>query len=191
MWYSGNFLSLIATPISFPLYKIFNNLFEIGHFPEIWKIAHICPIWKHNGLKSEKSNYRPISLLPTLSKICESVIHRRLLGHFTENNIISDRQAAYMKGVSTIKQLLYIIHLIRLSWTKNLITQSVLLDDLSAFDKCWHLGLLAKLEQNKVEGISLEFFKSYLTDRKQMVVVENCKSNEMDVKAGIPQGSRL
>ena len=90
-------------------------------------------------------DYRSISLLPTLSKICESVIHRRLLAHFTENNIISDRQAAYMKGDSTIQQLLYIIHLIRLSWTKNLITQGVYLDISAAFDKCWNLGLLAKL----------------------------------------------
>ena len=48
----GHFLSLIATPISFPLYKIFNNLFEAGHFPEIWKLAHVTAIWKSAELKS-------------------------------------------------------------------------------------------------------------------------------------------
>ena len=187
----GKFLSLISTPVSFPLYKIFNNLFEIGYFPEIWKLAHITAIWKRNGLKSSKTNYRPISLLPTLSKICESVIHRRLLAHFTDNSIITERQAAYMKGDSTIQQLLYIIHMIRMSWSKNLITQGVFLDVSAAFDKCWHLGLLAKLEQHKVEGMCLELFRSYLSNRKQIVVVDNCKSDIRDVLAGVPQGSRL
>ena len=59
--------------------------------------------------------YRPKALLPTLSKSAEAIIHNRLLGHFTENNVITDRQAAYLKGDSTIQQLLYIIDIIRKS----------------------------------------------------------------------------
>ena len=187
----GKFLSLISTPVSFPLYKIFNNLFKIGHFPDIWKLAHITAIWKRNGLKSSKLNYRPISLLPTLSKVCESIIHRRLLSHFTDNNIISERQAAYLKGDSTIQQLLYIIHLIRTSWSKGNITQGVFLDVSAAFDKCWHSGLLAKLEQVQVNDSCLDLFRSYLSGRKQVVVVDGCMSDMKDVKAGVPQGSRL
>ena len=72
----------------------------------MWKIAHITPVYKRNGPKNDKSNFRPISLLPTLSKVCESVIHERLLSHCTRNNIISERQAAYLKGDSTMSQLL-------------------------------------------------------------------------------------
>ena len=187
----GKFLGLISTPVSFPLYRIFNNLFKIGHFPAIWKIGHITAIWKKCGLKSSKLNYRPISLLPTLSKVCESIIHRRLLRHFSENNVISERQAAYLQGDSTIQQLLYIIHLIRTSWSRGNITQGVFLDVSAAFDKCWHLGLLAKLEQAKVEDSCLELFKSYLSDRKQAVVVDGTVSDIKEVKAGVPQGSRL
>ena len=63
---SGKFLSLIATPISFSMSKLFNNLFEIGHFPDMWKIAHITAIYKRSGQKTLKQNYRPISILPTL-----------------------------------------------------------------------------------------------------------------------------
>ena len=81
---SGMFISLISQPISYSMSKLFNNLFEIGHFPEIWKIAHITAVYKRSGLKSSKSSYRPISILPTLSKIFESVIHERLLAHCTE-----------------------------------------------------------------------------------------------------------
>ena len=91
----GKFLAIISTPISFPLYRLFNNLFKIGHFPDIFKISHITALWKKCGLKSNPSMYRPISLLPTLSKIMESIIHKRLLDHFIENNVISERQAAY------------------------------------------------------------------------------------------------
>ena len=187
----GKFLAIISTPISFPLYKLFNNLFEIGHFPEIFKISHITALWKKSGLKSDPSMYRPISLLPTLSKIMESIIHKRLLDHFMENNIISERQAAYLKGDSTIQQLLYIVNLIRTSWTRGDITQGIFLDVSAAFDKCWHSGILAKLKQNKVEGECLDLFNSYLSNRKQVVVVDGIKSEMKDIGAGVPQGSRL
>ena len=100
-----------------------NNIFEIGQFPEIWKIAHVTPIYKRNGLKNDKSNYRPISILPTLSKVCESVMHERLLSHCIDNNIISERQAAYLKGDSTMSQLLYIVHYIRTNWGHSKIVQ--------------------------------------------------------------------
>ena len=160
----GKFLALVATPISFPLYKVFNNIFEIGHFPEIFKVGHITALYKNSGLKSNKENYRGIHLLPTLSKIAESVIHSRLLGHVIANNVISERQAAYLKGDSTTQQLLYINHLIKSSGTKGFITQACFLDVSAAFDKCWVKGILAKLEQIKVEGSCHNLFKSYLTN---------------------------
>ena len=85
----GKFLSLISTPISFPLSRLYNNLFEIGHFPDIFKLSHITALYKGSGLKSDKENYRGIHLLPTLSKVAESVMHTRLFRHYISNNIIS------------------------------------------------------------------------------------------------------
>ena len=114
-----------------------HHLFEIGHFPEIWKIAHITPIYKRSGPKNDKINFRPISILPTLSKVCESVIHERLLSHCIDNNIISDRQAAYLKGDSTISQLLYIVHHIRYKWGNSRVVEGAFLDISAAFDKVW------------------------------------------------------
>ena len=187
----GKFVSLISTPMSFSLSKLFNILFEIGHFPAIWKIAHITAIYKKSGPKTCKTSFRPISLLPTLSKLYESVIHDRLLKHCLENNIISDKQAAYLKGDSTVSQLLYIVHNIRQNWGINLITQGLFLDVSAAFDKVWHNGLLAKLDQIGVEGIFLDTLRSYLADRKQIVVVDGLKSDPLQVQAGVPQGSRL
>ena len=172
----GKFISMIATPISFPLATIFNNMFEKGIFPDIFKLAHVCPVYKRSGLKSDISNWRPISLLPTLSKIAESVMHRRLLRHFSDNNIISEKQAAYLKGDGTIQQLTYIIHMIRTTWTKKNIMQGVFLDVSAAFDRAWHAGLVAKLEQVKVDGKCLELFKSYLSGRRQVVTIDNYTS---------------
>ena len=54
--------------------KLFNNLFEEGLYPAIWKISHVTPIYKRAGPKCDKANFRPIALLPTISKICEAVL---------------------------------------------------------------------------------------------------------------------
>ena len=83
---------------------------------------------KKSKSKSNKENYRGIHLLPTLSKVAESVIHSRLLSHVIPNNVITERQAAYFKGDSTTQQLLYINHMITSSWTKGFITQACFLD---------------------------------------------------------------
>ena len=171
--------------------KLFNNFFEIGYFPELWKIAHITPIYKRSGPKCCKTSYRPISLLPTISKCLEAVMHDRLLKHCLENNIISEKQAAYLKGDSTVSQLLYIVHNIRRNWTEKNVTHSVFLDVSLAFDKVWHNGLIAKLSQVGVGGSFLDTVRSYLTDRKQVVVLDGVKSNILDTKAGVPQGSKL
>ena len=187
----GKFISMIATPISFPLTQVFNNMFSAGIFPDIFKIAHICCIYKRSGVKSDKNNWQPISLLPTLSKIAESVMHQRLLSHITDNNVISEKQAAYMKGDSTIQQLLYIVHIIRTTWTHKKIMQGVFLDVSAAFDKAWHPAIIAKLEQVKIGGSFLDLFKSYLSNRKQIVTIDGFKSTVRGITAGVPQGSRL
>ena len=107
------------------------------------------------------------------------------------NKIISDRQAAYMRGDSTMTQLLYIIHFIRKNWGFSKIVQGVFLDISSAFDKVWHNGLIAKLSQIGIDGKLATFFKSYLSNRKQCVVIEGVKSTLINIESGVPQGSRL
>ena len=93
---------MISSKIRKPLSTWFNNMFIAGYYPDEWKLGSIAPVYKRNGPKISKECYRPISLLPTLSKICESVIHDRLLNHCIDNDIISNKQADYLKGDSTI-----------------------------------------------------------------------------------------
>ena len=108
-----------------------------------------------------------------------------------ENDVISERQAAYLKGDSTISQLIYIVHQIRQQWGHSKIIQGAFLDISAAFDKVWHRGLISKLSQIGIDGTYLDLFKSYLFDRKQCVVVDGVKSSLLKVNAGVPQGSRL
>ena len=157
----------------------------------MWKIAHITAIYKRSQPKTSKTNFRPISILPTLSKIFESVIHERLMYHCKENSIISEKQAAYLKGDSTVHQLLYIVHKIRLNWTQNKITQGLFLDVSAAFDKVWHNGLIAKLDQIGIAENFLKTIQTYLAGRRQVVVVDGVMSDMLNVEAGVPQGSRL
>ena len=119
------------------------------------------------------------------------MIHKRLLSHYIDGNIITERQAAYLQGDSTISQLIYIIHQIRSSWNIGKVTQGIFLDISSAFDKVWHKVLIAKLEQIVKDDSILSLFSSYLSDRRQIVVVDGIKSSEKKVQAGVPQGSRL
>ena len=146
--------------------KLLNKIFAAGQFPDCWKIAHVTPVYKKSGPMTEKTNFRPISILPTISKICESVIHNRLLDHLMCNKLISEKQSAYLRGDSTAQQLLYITHKIRKSWAEGKITHGVFLDVSAAFDKVWHKGLFTKLESSNVRDKALDLLKSYLTGRK-------------------------
>ena len=163
----------------------------MGHFQDLWKTAHITAIYKRSGSKASKTNFRPISILPTLSKIFESIIHERLLSHCKENSIITEKQATYLKGDSTINQLLYIVHSIRSNWDQNKITHGLFLDISAAFDEVWHNGLIAKLNQIGINGSFLSTLQTYLSGRRQVVVVDGERSDVLDVQAGVPQGSRL
>ena len=160
---SAKFIQMIGGKIRYPLSVLFNNMFHAGYYPDEWKVGSVAPVYKRNGPKVSKECYRPITLLPTLSKICEAIIHDRLLEHCTANNILSDKQAAYLKGDSTITQLLYLVHSIRQAWGQKNIAHTVFLDISAAFDKVWHNGLIAKLAQIGVTGKPLDLFKSYLS----------------------------
>jgi hypothetical protein len=180
-----------GTLLTQPLSMLLNHIFDTGHYPDRWKLAHVTPVYKRKGPRTDKINYRPISILPTLSKICESVIHDRLCTHLLENNIITDKQAAYLTGDSTAQQLLYLTHKIKEAWANNQIVQAIFLDVSAAFDAVWHKGLMAKLKQTNVSGKLLDLMSSYLDNRSTVTVVDGVKSDPTPIRAGVPQGSRL
>ena len=159
-------------------------------FPSNWKKGNIVPIHK-KGDKQILKNYRPVSLLPICGKIFERLIFNELFNFLLENNLILPNQSGFKPGDSCINQLLSITHKIYNSFDEGLEVRSVFLDISKAFDKVWHKGLLFKLSQNGISGNLLDLLSSFLSDRKQRVLLNGQTSEWRNVTAGVPQGSIL
>ena len=191
----SNYLILLynrfGSKITKPISNLLNCINKNGIYPTIWKTQNITPVFKMKGAKSDKSMYRPISILSTLSKICESVLHNRILGHLEDNNLITTKQSAYLKGDSCSQQLLYIVHNIKKAWAHSQISHACYLDIQGAFDCVWHKAMLAKLKQINIKGSLHKLLTSYLSNRKARTNIEGIFSSLLDILAGVPQGSRL
>ena len=158
----------------------------------MWKLANVTPIFKKENRNLLK-NYRPISLLPICGKIFEKLIFNHLYTYLNNNDLLTKNQSGFRPGDSTTNQLLFLVNEIHEAFdnSKSLEVRAVFLDISKAFDKVWHEGLLFKLEQNGISGNLLKFFKSYLYNRKQRVVLNGAYSEYSLIESGVPQGSVL
>ena len=104
-----NSLLITACPIiAQPLTLLFNRSLAEGVFPQIWKTAHVTPIYKLKGERSSCSNYRPISLLSCVGKLFEKCVQKYVLEHLRSNEMITSSQSGFTQGDSTVYQLLHI-----------------------------------------------------------------------------------
>ena len=168
-------LKLCPKEVAKPLCLIFNKCLDTGCFPSEWKLANVQPVHKKNS-RQEKTNYRPISLLPICGKIFEKIIFNSLYAHLTTNNLLSENQSGFRPGDSTVNQLLAITTEIYKAFETLNETRAVFLDISKAFDKVWHEGLLFKLEQNGINGKLLLMLSDFLANRKQRVVLNGVES---------------
>ena len=159
-------------------------------FPTKLKIAVIKPIFKA-GDTTSFSNYRPISILPFLSKILEKIIYIRLLNHFINNELLSDRQFGFRKGLSTFMPILLIQDLITKAFEEDKYVVGIFLDLKKAFDTVDHNILCKKLEKYGVFGKAFHILKSYLRDRTQTVNIRDTHADIRNIDIGVPQGSIL
>ena len=169
---------------------LFNKSLETGVFPSIFKIAKVTPLHK-GGDKTNLNNYRPISLLPCISKLFEKVISIRLLTHFDMYDLFSKCQFGFRESFTTEFAMLDIYEKLLCNLDKGLTSCAIFLDLAKAFDSVSHDILLRKLCKYGIRGKALRLFESYLDQRSQFVKIGNIQSNLHDICFGVPQGSIL
>ncbi|GBM82442.1 RNA-directed DNA polymerase from mobile element jockey [Araneus ventricosus] len=170
---------------------ITDNIMKFGYFPTRWKTATIIPILKPGKDPTDPVSYRPISLLPSISKIAEHIILSRLNDCLEENNILIPEQFGFRKKLSTTHQLLRVTEYIQEGLNNKLKTGAVFLDIQKAFDRVWQDGLIHKLINYNIPPYLIKIFHSYLTNRNFAVRVENELSHTKFIKAGVAQGSKI
>ena len=139
--------------------------------------------------KEDAKNYRPISLLPIVSKVLARCVGNRFYDHFKD--LISALQHGFLPNRSCVTQLLSVLHTVGQSLDNNIQSDMIYLDFAKAFDTVDHSALLAKFRLYGVKGQLFRWFKDYLTERTQRVVLENVASHWSPVTSGVPQGSIL
>lgn len=172
------------------LEHIYNLCLHSGVFPDKMKRAKVVVIYK-SGDKNNFSNYRPISILPAFSKALEKIISIRINSFCDKNNILSTQQFGFRKGRSTELALLTQKDIILQSFEDKKLTMGIFVDFSKAFDSLNHHSLLLKLEHYGFRGVALALFRSYLDNREQCVLINECMSKFMKLTAGVPQGSTL
>ena len=172
--------------------KMINSSLESGTVPENWKVALIVPILKKFGLDLVFMNFRPISNLPFVSKTAEKVVASQILDHCSAHAPLAACQSSYRKHHSTETALLKVQSDILLSMDRQEVTLLVLLDLIAAFDTIDHDIMINLLENDfGITDQALSWLKSFLSGRKQRVVIGQQQSEDFDVISGVPQGSCL
>ena len=169
---------------------IIKKSIESGVFPCAWKNAKVNQIFK-TGDKDNVNNYRPISILPTLSKIIEKWTATKRMSYLDKYTLLHKNQSGFRKNHSTESALILMTY----TWLKAInegkLVGCAMIDFRKAFDLVDHKLLLNKLRIYRFNDLSLSWFKSYLSNRTQQVVINNLSPNIGDVVCGVPHGSIL
>lgn len=168
---------------------VLNNCLMLGYWPSKFKIAKVIPILKAGKSPSDANNYRPISLLNATGKIMEKIIYNRLNNVIEEKSLIPNFQFGFRRGHSTIQQAMRIKRFISNEKQCKRSSGMILLDIEKAFDSIWHDGLIFKLIKLKIPSYLLKIIDSFIRDRKFAVQVNNHRSREISIPAGLAQGT--
>ena len=193
---SNILLKTLSRTIIVPLEIIFNKSIEEGIFPEDMKKADIVPLYKCKD-KQECLNYRPISLLITLSKLLEKLIHKRVYLFLEKSGQIFPSQYGFRTAHSCENAVSELLSTIIKGKDEGLYTISLFLDLSKAFDSLDHGLMISKLESYGICGNAFNWFKSYLCNRMIRTKCHVASSEQVEyskyqpIKYGTPQGSCL
>ena len=187
---SARLLKDSASAISKSLTKLFNQSLVTRTFPSLWKFGKVSALFK-KGDRCDPNNYRPITVLPTLSKILEKAVHNQLYYFLNDNKIITSKQFGFRPKLSTNTALTHFTDNVLLNMDSGRLTGAVFLDLSKAFDTVDHNLLLHKLKSVGLSEDTVNWFQSYLANRKQRTSVGDTLSVAVPITVGVPQGSIL
>jgi hypothetical protein len=188
--FSNYVIKYIIQSILLPLTFCFNLCLFEGVFPTVLKVAKVVPLYK-NGCKSLPQSFRPISLVPTIGKILESVVKSQVCLYFDRFSLLSKSQFGYRTGRSTTDAVDVLVRRVIETFEAGGFARVTACDLSKAFDRVDHDILLNKLNLIGFKDVALRFFKSYLSDRRQIVEINGKRSSEAILNIGVPQGSVL
>lgn len=173
------------------LLQLFKACLKLQYFPHQFKTASIVPLLKPGKNPTMPQSYRPISLLPTLGKILEKLILRRLNKFLSLKNIIIPEQFGFRSQHSTELQLFRITSKITENFNSDKVSALLSLDIESAFDTVWLKALIFKLIKLEIPGYIIKLINSYIFKRDYQVKIKKNHSNKFKIPAGVPQGGIL
>ena len=179
-----NLLKDVANKISKPSAFIINKSLSSGIVPDLWKISKVTPLYKSDS-KSDFSNYRPISVLPCLSKVLEQVVHRQFSNYLKEHYLLKSSQFGLRPRRSKELACNLLVDDIRKNIDNGLLTGVIYLDLSKAFDTVSHWYLLSKLPSHAISGNEYTWFENYLFNRKQHVFYDRHLSKAFPVFRGV------
>ena len=187
---TGQVLKELPRKALIKLVNLINAAFRLKYVPQLWKVAEVIMIPKPGKSPHEVTSYRPISLLPIMSKLFEKLLLKRLEIIIEKKQLIPDHQFGFRKQHSTIDQVHRITNVIERSLEGKKICSVIFLDVAKAFDQVWHEGLNHKLKMILPVQYS-EILNSYMTERYFRIKQEDTYSELRKIRAGVPQGSVL
>ena len=183
-------LKMAASIVTPSLTAIFTKSIITGIYPTEWKMARVTPVFK-KGEKSDLNNYRPISVIPAVSKVFEKIVYDQLYPYLNDNQLLSSCQSGFRSLHSTLTALLEATN----SWSVNIdngfLNGVVFIDLKKAFDTIDHEIILRKLSYFGADQATAKWFQSYLSNRTQRCNVNGNLSTASTVTCGVPQGSIL
>lgn len=187
---SAKFLKDVAQEIVSPVTHIINLSITTGTVPDDIKTARVVPLYK-KGDRNYEGNYRPVSILPVISKVFERLVYDQYYSYLCQGDLVYKYQSGFRKMFSTNNALTFLTDKIRYSMDNGLYTGVILLDLQKAFDTVDHDILLHKIRATGADENTVKWFTSYLCNRKQFVKLNNISSSREGIKCGVPQGSIL
>lgn len=187
---TGELLQKLPRKAVVLLTVIYNSILRLRYFPIQWKLAQVTMIPKPGKPATQANSYRPISLLPIMSKVLERLLLHKIEQVVPINEIIPQHQFGFRREHSTIQQCHRIVIIIKTTLEEKKFRAGVFLDIQQAFDRVWQQVLLCKLKLHLTDQLYF-ILKSYLTDRYFQVKIEDNFSNYHIIQSGVPQGSVL